>query len=264
MAIIFDKKPKSGTWNVAKGTGVHEYQLIGTANEFPAEVDAAAHVESVVPIFYEGAWIQDIQVTPQGNGLYYVSCPYGPLPRMPGTTQTPSIKIGFRTTGGTVHISSSREMVAKYGTGATDRVIIGQDGAGADITVPAQMRSYTFNFPKGIVTEVAMDYWEDLGGAVNSSVWHYRPAGEVLFLGAEGDTTIAADYNSSVTFHFAMSRNKTNQTIGSITGIAKEGHDLIDIHTKTEVISAEDVQVEKYVFIQRVYERLNFFTYLGF
>jgi len=158
-------------------------------------------------------------------------------------------------------------MVEKYDTGsptAEDTVIIGQDGSGAEITVPTQMRSYTFNYGKGIVTEAAMDYWEDLTGVVNYAPWHNRPAGEVLFLGADGDTTEAADSNSSVTFHFAMSRNKTNQTIGAISGIAKQGHDLIDIHTKTKVITSQDVQAEKFVYIQRVYEYLDFETFLGF
>ncbi len=268
MAIIFDQKPESGAWNLAKREGVHEYQLIGTANEFPDDVAAATYLDSRVPVFYFGAWLQDIQFKPQGNGLFFVTCPYGPLPRMsaPGGT----LRINFRTTGGTVHISASRELVNKYPSNAAPSgdpdkpVIIGQDGSGAEITVPVQMRSYIFNFEAGIVTETAMDYWEDLTGVVNNAIWHHRPAGEVLFLGAEGDTTIAADSNSSVTFHFAMSRNKTGQTIGSISGIVKDGHDLIDIHTKTEVISSQDVQTEKYVYIQRVYERLNFTTYLGF
>ena len=209
MAIIFDQKPESGAWNLAKREGVHEYQLIGTANEFPDDVAAATYLDSAVPVFYFGAWLQDIQFKPQGNGLFYVTCPYGPLPNWPGPGG--AFRINFRTTGGTVHISASRALVNKYGTGAPNTVIIGQDGSGAEITVPVQMRSYIFNFEAGIVTETAMDYWEDLTGVVNDALWHYRPAGEVLFLGAEGDTTIAADSNSSVTFHFAMSRNKTGQ-----------------------------------------------------
>lgn len=263
MTIIFDQKPESGSWNLANAEGVHEYQLIGTANEFPDDVAAAVYLDSNAPLFYNGAWLQDIQFRPQGNGLFYVTLPYGPLPRWPGST----FRINFRTTGGTVHISASRALVAKYDTGsptAPDTVIIGQDGAGAEITVPTQMRSYTFNYESGIVTEAAMDYWEDLTGVVNSIAWHNRPAGEVLFLGADGDTTALAQSNSSVTFHFAMSRNKMGQTIGSISGIAKQGHDLIDIHTKTEVISSQDVQKEKFIYIQRVYERLNFANYLGF
>ncbi len=259
MTIIFDQKPTTGSWALVDGKGVHEYQLIGTAGEFPNEVAAAAFLLNAVPVFFYGAWLQEINVKPQGNGLHFVSCPYGPHPRLAGTQ-----RINFRTTGGTVHISASRNMVAKYGTGAPDTVIIGQDGAGAEITVPVQMRSYIFNYERGIVTEAAMDYWEDLTGVVNDAMWHNRPAGEVLFLGAEGDTTSLAEANSSVTFHFAMSRNKTNETIGSIVNIVKDGHDLIDIHTKTEVITAQDVQVEKYVYIQRVYERLNFVNYLGF
>lgn len=259
MAIKFDKTPESGAWNLAKGEGVHEYVLFGTANELPDEVAAAAYLAANVPLFFYGAWLQDIRIKPQGNGLYYVTCPYGPLPKWPG-----SLKINFRTTGGTVHVSASRQMVSKYGVGAPDTVIIGQDGAGAEITVPVQMRSYTYNFPDGIVNEAAMDYWEDLTGVVNSVPWHGRPAGEVLFLGAEGDTTISADANSSVAFQFAMSRNKMNQAIGDIAGIAKEGHDLIDIHTKSEVAGNQEVQTEKFVYIQRVYERLNFATYLGF
>jgi hypothetical protein len=262
MAVIFDQKPESGSWNLAKGEGVREYQLIGTAGEFPNDVAAGVFLRTAVPLFYSGAWLQDIQFKPQGNGLWYVTCPYGKLPRYPGGGG--SIRINFRTTGGTVHISASRSMVAKYGTGAPDTVVIGQDGSGAEITVPVQMRSYTYNFESGVVTEAAMDYWEAITGVVNAAAWRGRPAGEVLFLGAEGDTTISADSSSSVTFQFAMSRNKTGQTIGAITGIAKEGHDLLDIHTKTVVVSSQDVQQEKYVYVQRVYERLNFSTYLGF
>lgn len=256
MTIIFDEKPESRSWTMADGRGVREYQLIGIFDDVSALLYANAHV----PVFISpGAWLQDIQLKPQGADLWFVTCPYGPLPKWPG-----SIQISFRTTGGTVHIAASKEMVAKYGAGAPDTVIIGQDGDGADITVPVQMRTYTFNFDKGIVSEAAMDYWEDLTGIVNVAPWHGRPAGEVLFLGAEGDTTIAADSKSSVSFQFAMSRNKVGQTIGAIDGIAKQGHDLIDIHTKTQVIAGAEVQKEKYVYIQRVYERLNFTTYLGF
>ena len=260
MAIIFDHKPESGTASLAKGEVVHEYQLIGTNGEFPDEEAAAFWLDANVPLFFSGAWLQDIQIRPQGNGLFFVTAPYGPLPEWPGST----FALNFRTTGGTVHISASREMVAKYGTGAPDTVIIGQDGSGADITVPAQMRSYKFTYEAGVVTEAAMDYWEDITGMVNLITWHLRPPGEVLFLGAEGDTTEAADGPASVTFNFAMNRNVTGQTIGSITGIEKQGHDLIDIHTKTEVIDAQDVQVEKFVYIQRPYDRLSFIDYLGF
>lgn len=255
MPIIYDEKPESRSWNLKDNTGVLEYQLIGIHDE----VSAMAHASANTPAFLNGAWLQDIQIKPLGNKLWYVTCPYGPLPKMPG-----SIEISFRSTGGTVHIVSSKQMIAKYGAGAPDTVIIGQDGAGAEITVPVQLRSYTFNFDKGIVTESAMDYWEDLTGIVCSVPWHGRPAGEVLFLGAEGRTTISADSNSSVTFQMAMSRNRTGLTIGAITGIAKQGQDLIDIHTKTEVIAGQDTQKEKFVYIQRVYERLNFYTVLGF
>jgi hypothetical protein len=62
--------------------------------------------------------------------------------------------------------------------------------------------------------------------------------------------------------HTAM--HATGLTIGAITGIAKEGHDLIDIHTKTAVVAGQDVQQEKFVYIQRVYERAAFATIFGF
>ncbi len=267
MAIQFDQKPESGTWSLGKATIVHEYVLSGTVGEFPDTVDAATYLDANVPLFFEGLWLQDIIITPLGPSLYDVTCPYGPLSPWPDSTSD-DLRINFRTTGGSVHISSSREMIEKYGLPSAlpppPTVIIGQDGSGAEITVPVQMRSYVFNFASGVVTEPAMDYWEDLTGHVNKYLWHYRPAGEVLFLGAEGETTISAGARSSVTFNFAMSRNKVNQTIGDITGIAKDGHDLIDIHTRTEVILSQDVQKEKYVYIQRAYERLDFATFLGF
>jgi len=260
MAVMFDHKPESGAASLAKGEVVHEYQLIGTSGEFPDEEAAAFWLKLNTPLFFSGAWLQDIQIKPQGNGLFFVTCPYGPLPKMPGS----SFQLNFRTTGGTVHIGASLGMVAKYGANAPATVIIGQDGSGADITVPTQMRSYKFTYEAGVVTEAAMDYLEDLTGMVNLVTWHGRPPGEVLFLGAEGDTTEAADGPASITFNFAMNRNVTDQKIGSLAGIDKQGHDLIDIHTKTEVIDAQDVQAEKYVYIQRVYERLNFIDYLGF
>ena len=264
MAVIFDHKPESGSVAIAKGEVVHEYQLIGTTGEFPDEVSAASWLNVNVPLFFSGGWLQDIQIRPQGNGLFFVPCPYGPLPEWPGST----FQLNFRTTGGTVHITSSIEMVAKYARpgepAAPPTTVIGEGGSGADITVPAQMRSYKFTYEAGVVTESAMDYWEDITGMVNLITWHLRPPGEVLFLGAEGDTTEAADGPASVTFNFAMNRNKTDQTIGSITGVDKQGHDLIDIHTMTDVVEAVDVQKEKYIYVQRVYNRLSFIDYLGF
>ena len=263
MAIIFDHKPESGAATLGKGEIVHEYQLIGTAGEFPDEEAAAIWLNVNVPLFFSGAWLQNIQLKPQGNGLFFVTAPYGPLPQQPGSP----FALNFRTTGGTVHITSSGAMVAKYDTGnpaAPSTTVIGQDGSGADITVPTQMRSYKFTYEAGIVTEAAMDYWEEITGMVNRLTWHGRPPGEVLFLGAEGDTTESADGPASVTFNFAMNRNKTNGTIGVITGVDKQGHDLIDIHTKTVVINAQDVQAEKFVYVQRVYDRLSFIDYLGF
>jgi len=265
MGVIFDHKPESGAASLARGEVVHEYQLIGTSSEFPDEEAAATWLKLNVPLFFSGAWLQDIQIKPQGNGLFYVTCPYGPLPNRPDS----SFALNFRTTGGTVHISASLGQIARYsvpGGPAADPnlVIIGQDGSGADITVPTQMRSYKFTYEAGVITEAAMDYLEDLTGMVNLEEWHGRPPGEVLFLGAEGDTTEAADGPASVTFNFAMNRNKTNQKIGSILGVAKQGHDLIDIHTTTEVVNAIDIQKEKFIYIQRVYERRNFIDYLGF
>lgn len=253
--IIYDERPESRSWNVWDNSGVLEYQLIGLYDELSAAIWANANT----PAMHNGAFLQDIQLKPQGNGLWYVTCPYGRFPRIAG-----SYEIRSRTTGGTVHITSSLEMVAKYGTGAPDTVIIGQDGSGADITVPVQLRSYTFNFPKGIVTELMMDYWESLVGLVNNATWHNRPAGEVLFLGYDAATTVGAEQASAVTFEFAMSKNRTGITIGSISSIAKQGQDLIDIHTKTVVISNQEVQQEKFIYIQRVYERANFGAIFGF
>ena len=253
--IIYDEKPESRSWNVFENKGTLEYQLIGLHDA----IDVATYAAANTPAFFNGAWLQDLQLKPQGNQLWYVTCPYGPLPKQPG-----SIEIHSRTTGGTVHISSSLAMIAKYGANAPDTVIIGQDGSGADITVPVQLRSYTFNFARGIVTEAGMDYWEELVGLVNSDTWHLRPPGEVLFLGYDCKTTLSAESSSSVTFEFAMSRNRTGITIGAIAGIAKQGQDLIDIHTKTAVVNGQDVKQEKFIYIQRVYERGAFATRFGF
>lgn len=252
---IYDERPESRSWNIAENKGTVEYQLIGLHDEN----DVANYVRANTPAFRNGAWIQDFICKPQGNKLWYITCPYGPLPKMPG-----SLKIGFRTTGGTVKIQVSKSMVAKYGTGAPDTKVIGQNAEGADVTIPVQLRSYTYSFDKGIVTEPMMDYWESITGIVNLNVWHNRPAGEVLFLGAEGETTISADSQSSVTFNVAMSKNLTGLTIGALTGVAVQGHDILDVHVKANVTSGAELREVLYAYVHRVYERLDFLTYLGF
>ena len=85
-------------------------------------------------------------------------------------------------------------------------------------TITYRLAQATVNNAYGIVCEL-------LTGTVNDDTFFGRPAGEVLFLGAQGKTGIKTD--PVFNFHFGRLPNITGLTIGDITGIAKKGHQYL-------------------------------------
>lgn len=236
----------------------------------------------------ESLFRQDIQQQHIGDDLYHFDVLYGPVPRFPGTWH-----IAFDTTGGTIHWNYSLECVKAYvpdsfgeapftpadkqalenelaketAIGLRDNMVI----EGTDRIIPVQKRTYTYNHARGIVTEAYMDYLEALTGVVNANPWHNRAAGEVLFLGARGQTEGQLPAECSVSYEMLYSRNVTNMTLGNhswdrMTGIDKKGHHYLDVifmEQDNPTIGQAGVAINT-VRIHRLYEELDFQTYLGF
>ncbi len=93
---------------------------------------------------------------------------------------------------------------------------------------------------------------------VNSGPFRGFAAGEVLFLGASGTKRGGGDWE--ITFRFAASRNRTNLTIGDITGISKKGWEYLWVR----YADAEDANAKALikkpvaVYVEKVYEEGDF------
>ncbi len=255
------------------------YCLTGIADE----ATALNWALNWIPIYLtnEALFRQNIKQSSSGADLYYFDVDYGPVPLFSGT-----YRVAFDTTGGNIHINYSLECVNSYsvetdptklGEFIDSRPVVGQrsDGMieGTERIIPMAKRTYTFRWPKGIVTESYMDYIEVLTGVVNSVAWHGRPAGEVLFVGARGSAGLPPS-ECDLSYEMLLMPNVTNQTygidpavhatFGQLTGIDKKGHEFLDVIFQDAANSGDAGKTLKGIRVHRMYETLDFAKYLGF
>lgn len=206
---------------------------------------------------------QDIQIQAEGYDVWTVTVPYAEKGDKPPTGQW---TFNFDTTGGSFHIKASKATVNSYGTSPPNyKQLIGVNGddvEGADIVIPALKINVTYSHPLGVVTIALAKTLARLTSKVNSTTFLTFDAGEVLYLGSTGsDGTNSA---AEVGYAFACSENLQNQIVGAITGIQKDGWDLAWIKWKDDVDADLPVKVPEFVYIERVYERVNLAAALGF
>lgn len=209
---------------------------------------------------------QDIAVDPIGFELWKVTVPYAER-----KSETGSYSISFDTTGGTVHVSASKETVNKYPAATApdykQLIAVNADQVdGADVVIPALRMTVNFRHPAAIITLSRVKYLAQITGMVNSATFLTFAAGEVLFLGAAGSE--GTDAETEVTYQFAMSSNATGLTIGDVANIVKKGHDLAWIKykdaTDTPDSTALPVKQPEFVYVERVYDTVNLALALGF
>lgn len=207
---------------------------------------------------------QDVAVEPAGFKLYKVSVPYSV-----DKHDTGSFKLSFDTTGGTLHITASKETIQAYGSGATTadyKQAIGvtgkEDVEGADVIIPVLKITATFRHPQGVITIPQIKNLGRWTGKVNSDTFLTFDPGEVLFLGATGDE--GTDQPTEIAYHFACSENLTGLSIGGITGIDKKGHHLYWIKYKKNAANNKGVIQPESIYIERVYDVLPLASCLGF
>ncbi|AQT67954.1 hypothetical protein STSP2_01106 [Anaerohalosphaera lusitana] len=179
-----------------------------------------------------------------------------------GASDVNSFATSFDTTGGTQHITQSLSTISAYAKSGSTAPLYGgaigvtkSDVTGVDITVPV------FNFSeRHFILDAnanALTY-RNLTGCVNNLPFRGFAVGEVLFLGATG--SIGQDGLWEVNFKFAASQNKSNITVGSITGIVKGGWDYMWVrYEDTEDMSAGAiVKRPTAVYVERVYPLADF------
>jgi hypothetical protein len=234
---------------------------VETATSF-ALVSTAALVATPYGVLYRN----DVRMRRAAYNQWMVEVPYG----------TRQSEVGewtwdFDTTGGTVHITQAREEVARYpaDTAPDQQGVIAVDGdevRGAEIVIPAMKINVTYRHPLGIVTLAFAKALSEITGTVNSTPFLSYSPGQVLFLGARGSDGTSAD--ASVSYQFAMAKNETGVTIGSVGGIAKKAWDVAWVRYRDTVTVADGedrpTRIPQYVYVDRVYEEIDMAAALGF
>ncbi|OHB56824.1 MAG: hypothetical protein A2Y07_06845 [Planctomycetes bacterium GWF2_50_10] len=171
----------------------------------------------------------------------------------------------FDTGGGSQHITQSFSTINRYApagkTAPNFEGAIGVDDNsvnGCDIIVPTYSFSETYIMDASRITDAYKSTLFNLTGKVNSAPWRHYQQGEVLFQGASGSKRGKGDWE--LAFKFSASPNKTNVTIGSITGISKKGWEYLWVRYADADDTGAKALIKKplAVYIEQVYEYGNF------
>jgi hypothetical protein len=266
MAVIVEEKMESREVTTGdNASAILRYIIRGTADS--DEVKAALYAAS--PIFFDGLVRLSREISPvfvdvanPDISIWDGTVRYGVRRREPETGQS---QFSFDTGGGTQHITQSLRTV--YGYAPPGRTAPNFHGAigvtkdsveGVDITVPVYNFSETHYLDNVYVTGAYKVNLFRLTGKVNNASFRGLAAGEVLFLGASGSKRGKDDWE--ITFRFCASPNRTNITIGNITGIAKKGWEYMWVRYE----DVEDTEAQSLVkrplavYVEQVYEYGDF------
>lgn len=204
--------------------------------------------------------IKDIKLDHRGFGLWNISVPYAP-----NNEQAGSFDFDFDTQGGTLRITQSKATQTFPAGGPDHKGAIDVDGTevrGADIIIPALRLNYTFRHPLGVMNEARAVALARATGKTNSVAWHGFAAGECLFLGAQGKSGTTSE--SSVTYYVAASENLTNQTIGAIANVNKKGWEIAWVSYEPADDAGRPARRAQWIYVEQVYDSMNFAAVLGF
>jgi hypothetical protein len=257
------EKIDSREWTTGDRTSVTlHYILDGTADD----LEARTLLLSNTPTSYDGLVRDECTLEPivvdtvTNTGMWACTVRY-----VSGDRQPPAVGesvFSFDTGGGTQHITQSLSTVGRYPGDAPNfegAIGVTHDSVeGIDITVPVYHFSETHYIAAATVTEAYKGVLFNLTGKVNSSSWKGFAAGEVLFLGAAGSKRGTDDWE--ITFRFAASPNRTNLTVGSITGINKKGWEYLWVRYADAEDAGSHMLIKKPVaaYVEKVYEEGNF------
>lgn len=200
-----------------------------TANQAVAEVLAEAP-ESIEQPEGGDVFLNSIDWEAQDGGHYLVTCGYS-LAQNPDGPEN-DFDFSFDTTGGSQKITQSFRTVQKYaapGKTAPDfggAIGVNNDSVeGCEIPTSAFKWTETHYIPIAAATMAYAEVLENLTGHRNAQPFRNRPAGAVIFEGAQGgkkDSETAA-----ITFHFKSGKHATGLQLGEITGIEKKAWDYL-------------------------------------
>lgn len=262
----------------ATSTYVKSYKVFGTSD------DTTLHTEINTQISQNGAYWQypgvpnmqlraeSYSVSFLGDNAWQVTINYSKDGAEDGDAPLKRAR-SFDTTGGTQHITqaypfgsgSTLDFEKRYPTTATNMSgAIGVDSNGVngvDIIVPQLQWQETYDVPNAYVTSAWIRGVSGVTGTTNNATFRGFEAGEVLFMGCSGSQEWDDQKGRgpwSLSFRFVASKNVTGETIGSITGVAKKGHEYLWVRYEEGVESSTLLKKPKAVYVNKVYREGDF------
>lgn len=261
MTFRFKERRESGASTTSPPSYLAKFVAAGSNSPAYVKAYAAAGTPQVVATAEGILYRNNISVDPRAANVFYVDVTYGPR-----KTETGQYRLSFDTSGGTVHLTNSRQTVASYGSSPPDHKgaigVEGDDVKGVDVVIPALVVNVHFKHPLGVITLDRIKTFAQYTGSVNSAPFLSFAAGEVLFLGCRGSE--GSDVETEIDYSFAMSENISNLAIGDLTITSKEGHDYLWIAYKPAVSNSRASQQPEFGYVERIYPRANLATVLGF
>jgi hypothetical protein len=99
---------------------------------------------------------------------------------------------------------------------------------------------------------------EDNCFVTNEKIFRGKPPGCILLTGVRSGRMNLGASSVSVTFSFSYSPFRENFQVGNVRILRKDGWDYMDIYYDTQSNNNELVRRAKYVYICRIFHRMNF------
>lgn len=273
----------------AASTYVKSYKVFGTTDDLVVHADANDRITGSLA-YWQYPAKPDVQLRAEsysvsylGDDAWQVTINYEKNGADDDAQREPLKRSrSFDTTGGTKHITQAQGgTVTANGTttiteGSETRYppstapsmdsAIGVDAngvSGVDIVVPQLQWQESYDVPDQYVTSGYIRAVAALTGTVNNGGFRGFAAGEVLFLGCSGSHEWDDQKGRgpwSLTYRFVASPNVTDQTIGSVTGVAKKGHEYLWVVYESAVDGSTLLKRPKFVYVNKVYKDGNFAT----
>jgi len=268
MAISLTEKYDSRTIVTGNDGATESAEFLYTLRGVSSEGEARVLATNSTPTAYGALQRRQIEVKPvhidttnADACIWDVTVQYGAKDE-PEAGDEPTFS--FDTTGGTQHITQSKQNISRTAASGSAPDFKGAIGVtsngveGVDITVPVYAFTYTYYLEPERVTQGFRAQIFNLTGKVNSGSFRGFAAGEVLFLGATGSVRRGEKWE--ITFRFAASQNRTNINVGGITVPSKKGWEYLWVrYAEQEDENAKTlVQQPIAAYVERVYDEADF------
>lgn len=271
----------------APSTYSKSYKVFGTNDDTVVHAEANLRISAALQYWqYPGnisvrLRAESYSVTYLGDKAWQVTIAYEKM----GADSTESVPIrrarSFDTTGGTTHVTTapvvgtiSKPLVnngeRRWGStgenGAPRQYgAIGVDGDrvnGVEVEIPGLSWEEVYDVPSAYVTSSYIRRVAAVTKSINDATFRGFAAGEVLFHGCVGSQEWDADRGDgpwNLRYRFTAAPNcgsgqtLSSLTIGSISGVEKNGHDYLWTIYEKQESSSSLIQVPKFVYVNQVY-----------